>query len=121
MDVITTRGSDGPDWAPVEACTLPTPQRPLRLAEFDDLFAATLQSIERSGDTHARLFLAGDATLAGRVQALADAESACCSFFGFTVSGVDGGVTLDINVPPTYAGVLAGLVARAEAAQGDAS
>ena len=90
-----------------------------RLAEFDDLFAATLRSIERTGATHARLLLAGDEGLVDRTQRLADAESSCCSFFTFGVSTVeDGRVALDIAVPAAYAEVLAGLVARAEAAQG---
>jgi hypothetical protein len=31
------------DWAP-DACTLPTPERPLRVAEFDEFVAAVLQS-----------------------------------------------------------------------------
>ena len=31
------------DWAP-DACTLPTSERPLRVAEFDDLFAYVLRS-----------------------------------------------------------------------------
>jgi hypothetical protein len=30
------------DWAP-DACTLPTPERPLRVAEFDDLFSHVLR------------------------------------------------------------------------------
>lgn len=122
MNASTTSGPGGLEWASVEACTLPTVERPLRLAEFDDLFATNLQSIERSGDTRARLLLAGDEELAGRVQQLADAESSCCSFFAFGVSTVERGlVALDIEVPSAYSGVLAGLVARAEVAQGQPS
>ena len=107
-------------WA-VEACTLPTVERPLRLAEFDELFKF-VSSIERSDDTHARLLLAGDEHLAERTQRLADAESSCCSFFTFGVSTVeDGLVTLDIEVPPSYVDVLAALAALAEAGQAAAS
>ena len=118
------RGSGPGDlgWTDVEACTLPTAERPLRLADFDDMFTTTLHSIEQPDDTHARLLLAGDESLSDRTQRLADAESSCCSFFTFGVSTVkDGLVALDIEVPSAYAGVLAGLVARAEAAQGPAS
>jgi hypothetical protein len=64
------------------------------------------------------LLLKGDEAVAERTQRLADAESSCCSFFTFGVSTFEPGVVaFDIEVPPTYAGVLAGLVARADAAQ----
>ena len=117
-----TDGPDGPGWADLEACTLPTAQRPLRLAEFDELFATALRSIEHRGNTRARLLLAGDAGLAERTRQLADAESSCCSFFTFGVTALDGGqVAFDVEVPPAYADVLAGLVARAETALGAAS
>jgi len=117
--------SDGPDglgWASVEACTLPTVERPLRLAEFDDLFATTLRSVEKTEPTHVRLLLKGDEVVAERTQRLADAESSCCSFFTFGVSTVEPGlVAVDIEVPAAYVEVLAALVARAAAALGPAS
>ena len=116
--------SDGPDrlgWTDADACTLPTAERPLRLAEFDELFATALRSIVRTGDTHARLLLVGDAGLAERTQRLADAESSCCSFFTFHVSSLeDDQVVFDVEVPPAYADVLAGLVARADTVLGGA-
>jgi hypothetical protein len=122
MDQTTTTGPADLGWAATEACTLPTAERPFRLTEFDDLFAATLHSIERSGDTRARLVLAGDAALAERTQRLAEAESSCCSFFTFGVTPVDQGrVALDVEVPAAYVDVLAGLLARAEAARAEAS
>jgi hypothetical protein len=31
-------------WIAVDACTLPTDEQPLRLAEFDELFATTLDT-----------------------------------------------------------------------------
>jgi hypothetical protein len=122
MSTTPSPGADDLGWAPVDACTLPTAERPLRLAELDSLFAASLRAVERAGDTRARLLLAGDDSLPERVRRLADAESACCSFFTFDVStSVDGLVAFDIDVPPAYAEVLAGLVARAEAARDGAS
>jgi hypothetical protein len=61
--------------------------------------------------------LGGDADLPDRVQRLADAETACCSFFTFTLTPLtpdptgDGGATtvvaLDVEVPATRADVLA--------------
>jgi hypothetical protein len=121
MNTAMASQPDDEGWTDVEACTLPTVERPLRLADFDDLFTA-VRMIELSGATHARLLLAGDEALADRTERLADAESSCCSFFTFGVSTVDDGVVaLDIDVPPAYADVLAGLVARAEPSQAAAS
>lgn len=121
MDVTIASGPGELGWTDVAACTLPTAERPLRVAEFDDLFTA-LQSIERSDQTKARLLLAGDDTLPARTQRLADAESSCCSFFTFGVSTLeDGLVRLDITVPAEHADVLVGLVGRALAAQGATS
>ena len=122
MNAITSNGPDGPAWAAVEACTLPTVERPLRLAEFDDLFATTLRSVEMTEPNRVRLLLTGDEAVADRTQRLADAESSCCSFFSFGVSTVEAGlVAFDIEVPAAYAEVLAALVARADAALGSAS
>ena len=100
-----------------DACTLPTAERPLRLAEFDDLFATAVRRVDPVGATHARLHLTGTAGLADRVRDLAARETACCSFFTFTTSGepAPGGeaVVLDIEVPAAYAEVLASLAQRA--------
>jgi hypothetical protein len=113
-------------WVPVAACALPTSQQPLRVAEFEDLFATTLRSVQwrRGRAPSVRLVLVGDGTLLRRVQRLGAAESACCSFFTFAVTamapGVTGGdrmtVAFDIEVPAKRADVLAGLVRRAERA-----
>jgi hypothetical protein len=131
MDQPMTIADHGPvpaDWAPADMCTLPTAAQPLRVAEFDALFAASLRAVERpAGATpRARLILAGEADLSVRVQRLADAETACCSFFTFTLApqaadpSGDGDdttlVALDIEVPPTRADVLAALVQRADQA-----
>ena len=116
------------DWAPVDACTLPTADQPLRVAEFDDLFATALRAIERPDAAgRARLVLAGGDDLAERVQRLADAETACCSFFTFTLTlrplatdKVDAAdrtmLALDIEVPVARADVLVALIQRAEQA-----
>jgi hypothetical protein len=114
----------GAGWVPVDTCALPTAERPLRVAEFDALFASALRVVQRPtpGVPRARLVLAGDDTLRGRVQQLADAESSCCSFFTFTVTDVDPAddgvlgetvIALDIEVPTARADVLDALVQRA--------
>jgi hypothetical protein len=57
------------DWAP-DACTLPTLERPLGIAEFDDLFASVLRTY-RAQPTRLDLVMAADieaaaSDLAGR-------------------------------------------------------
>jgi hypothetical protein len=130
MDLPLTAPHAGPDpadWVPVDACTLPTAEQPLRVAEFDDLFATSLTAVVRApgAATRARLLLAGDAELRERVQRLADAETACCSFFTFTVTSLPGGdrgtVALDIEVPAARVDVLTALIDRAERARGAAA
>src|SRR5262245_1714892 len=119
MDMQMTDGPEGRDRVDVAGCTLPTAEQPLRLAEFDDLFATSLRTVDRIGDTRATLTLTGDGGLTDRIQDLDDAESECCSFFTFqVVPAAPGQVTLGIEVPATYSEVLAALVDRAESALG---
>jgi hypothetical protein len=99
----------------------------MRIAEFDDLFAASLRDIQDPGwsDAKVRLVLGGDAVLPERVQRLVDAETSCCSFFTFTLTPLELGdsnvtetmVALDIDVPAARADALAAFVSRARAAQ----
>lgn len=105
----------GPEWAPT-VCTLPTAERPLRLAEFEHLFATTLRRVDRVAPTRARLTLAETGGVRATVEDLTARESACCSFFRFAVTpaGPDG-LVLDIEVPPERIDVLAALIARASA------
>ncbi|MEU4422444.1 hypothetical protein AB0F81_17590 [Actinoplanes sp. NPDC024001] len=102
-----------------DACTLPTAQRPMRLAEFDELFATAVRAVEQIDTTHARLHLTGPAGLAARVRDLTARETECCSFFAFTTTprpATDGeAVVLDIEVPAAHAAVLASLAQRASA------
>ncbi|MEU4219369.1 hypothetical protein [Actinoplanes sp. NPDC026623] len=102
-----------------EACTLPTAERPVRLAEFGDLFATAVHRVDPVDATRARLHLTGAAGLAARVRDLAARETECCSFFTLTTTtaqATDGeAVVLDIEVPPAHAGVLASLTRRAAA------
>jgi len=100
-----------------DACTLPTAEQPLRLAEFDDLFATAVRRVDQVSTTHARLHLTGPSELANRVRDLAARETECCSFFTFTTTpqqATDGeAVVLDIEVPAAHADVLASLAQRA--------
>lgn len=108
-----------------DACTLPIAERPLRLAEFDDLFATAVRRVDPVSATHARMHLTGPAGLADRVRDLAARETECCSFFTFTTTAepATGGeaVVLDIEVPASHADVLESLVQRASAVSPDAT
>jgi hypothetical protein len=88
--------TDDQVWVP-EACTLPTAERPLRLAEFDDLFATALRGQQRLSPTTLRWRLAPSAEAA--VRDLTARETACCSFFTFTVSLDGEAVGVDVEVP----------------------
>ncbi|MEV6966065.1 hypothetical protein AB0M47_13200 [Hamadaea sp. NPDC051192] len=102
-------------WVP-EACTLPTAEQPLRLAEFDALFTASVRAGERLAPRRLRVVLAGDAGFAQVVRDLADRETRCCSFFTFTVGTPEPGVVrLDVEVPAGHVEVLDALEARAAA------
>jgi hypothetical protein len=116
---MTDRASTGLARVP-EACTLPTAEQPLRLAEFDALFAAAVRGGERLGAQHLRVTLAGDAELAKSVQDLADRETQCCSFFAFAVTAPQPGqVQLDIEVPAGHVDVLDALEARSADVRGE--
>jgi hypothetical protein len=99
------------DWAP-DACTLPTTERPLRVAEFDELFTA-LQRSERPEPTRLDLVLPRDVEAAGRD--LVRRESECCSFFTFEFEPAGDDVVMHIGVPPEHVEVLDALQARVAA------
>jgi hypothetical protein len=90
------------DWAP-DACTLPTAERPLRVAEFDDLLRSVRQS-ERQEPTRLDLVLPRDVEATARD--LARRESECCSFFAFEFESVGDVVVMHIGVPASQVQVL---------------
>lgn len=94
------------------ACTLPTAERPLRLAEFDALFRDNVRRIERADDL-VRLHLSGQPGLLEVVRDLAEREVACCSFFRFIIEGRDDDLVLTISVPADRRDILVGLADRA--------
>jgi hypothetical protein len=117
VTIFERDGDAPPTWVPVDACTLPTVEQPVRVAEFDALFTESSTSVEQAGPARARFVLSGGADLARRVQGLADRETGCCSFFTFTVTPAGAGrVTMDVEVPDGRAEVLAALVQRAQEA-----
>lgn len=92
------------DWVPA-ACTLPTEERPLRLAEFDLLFGSWVSRSIRTNRTTLELTIVAEGERLARD--LAEREARCCSFFDF---GFDhfggGGVVMRIGVPTDHVDVL---------------
>jgi hypothetical protein len=107
------------DWVP-SACTLPIAEQPLRVAEFDGLFAEAVQALSRPDEARLRLELVFSPQNAARAAELAARESGCCSFFAFTLTVADGVLALEVAVPPERAEVLDALQARARASTASA-
>ncbi|MFE7551155.1 hypothetical protein [Streptomyces gardneri] len=101
-------------WVP-QSCTLPTEERPLRVAEWDELFSERLVSRSRPQPLHLRLNLAGGEGVEERVRDLAERESGCCSFFTFTTTPDQDLIHLDISVDQAHKAVLEALAARTAA------
>ena len=95
-----------------DACTLPTAERPLRLAELAALFAASARTVSSDQDG-VRIHLVGAPGLRARVEDLAARETACCSFFSFGIEGEDDDLVLTVAVPQERRSILDGLAARA--------
>jgi hypothetical protein len=107
-------------FASPSACELPTSDQPLRVAEFHDLFTDHLLGHDRVAATTLDLAFPDEPGLAVAVGDLTERETACCSFFSFSLCHEDGGLLLRVAVPATYVEVLdglerlAGLAARPE-------
>lgn len=97
-------------WVP-EACTLPTVERPLRLAEFDELFATALRGQQRPSPTTLRWDF--DPACEATARDLTARESSCCSFFTFDFEPGDAGLRLHVAVPDAHVEVLDALQRRA--------
>jgi hypothetical protein len=116
MDIQqVTAGPDDQGWVP-QACTLPTAEQPLRVAEFDALFAEAVQGTTRPEPARLRLDLIFTAENAARAAELAARENGCCSFFVFTITVADGAMALEVTVPQEHIEVLEALRRRAETA-----
>jgi hypothetical protein len=96
------------DWAP-DACSLPMAERPLRVAEFDHLFAFVVGSERREPQ---RLDVVLRRIVEAPARDLARRESECCSFFTFEFESGGDDVVMRIAVPPEHVEVLDALEAR---------
>jgi hypothetical protein len=102
-------------WVP-QSCTLPTEERPMRVAEWDTLFSERLTSLSRPEPLHLRLDLASGECVEDRVRDLVERESGCCSFFTFSTTPGQDLIRLDISVDQAHEPVLDALAARTAAA-----
>lgn len=94
------------------ACTLPTAEQPVRVAEFRRLLAGNVRTVDRVSPRLLRLDLDGAVEAAARD--LAARETECCSFFSFAISRTGPAtVRMDVEVPAGRTDVLDGLAALA--------
>lgn len=99
-----------------EACTLPTTEQPLRVAEFDELFRLVTE-IDRPDPTRLQMtLLPAEPTVAAHAAELAAREARCCGFFTFTLTVRQSALQITIETPPAHVGVLNALADRVTAA-----
>ena len=101
-------------WVP-DACTLPTAEQPLRVAEFDGLFATAVRPPSRPAPDTLEIFLPPRA--AGVAHDLMIRETSCCSFFAFRVLRSEDEAVLELRVPASQVALLDALQQRAAAAR----
>jgi hypothetical protein len=94
------------------ACTLPTAERRLRIAECDRLVGEAVRSVSRS--TATQLDVVISPTAAWVFRDLVQREADCCSFFRFNFEPAGDEVLLRISVPPAHAEVLDALQVRVD-------
>ncbi|MCU1663085.1 MAG: hypothetical protein JWR58_3150 [Pseudonocardia sp.] len=107
-------------WVPADACTLTTAEQPLRMEEFDALFATALRGLERREPGWLHLRLTADPQVEASARELIERESECCSFFDFRLTHADGDLRLDVRVPEGRVDVVDGIARQAEAARAQA-
>jgi hypothetical protein len=103
-------------WVP-ESCTLPTAEQPLRVAEFDALFALAVEPAERVSPTRLRIHLPVGDEIGSATRDLVARETGCCSFFSFDVQSLSTGTELQVGVPESQVTVLDAIEQRAEEAR----
>lgn len=107
-------------------CTLPAAALPARLMEFDELFRRQVSAPRRIGPHGAEFTFASIDSLYAQVSDLVARESACCSFFEFTIDqrrqpSAEDQLVLRVGVPKTHDDVLETLMDRAVAAIDEAT
>ncbi|TDP32912.1 hypothetical protein [Nocardia ignorata] len=104
---------DQGDWVS-PACTLPTAEQPIRVAEFDQLFRSSARAIRRPDRKRLDVILDPGAEAVARE--LSERESRCCSFFTFDFAVEQEGLMMRVGVPANHVEVLDAFASRALAA-----
>ena len=111
-------------WPVEEFCTLPAAAQPFRLMEFDELFRSQIRPPRRTDPHRVEFTFAAAEGMYSQVSDLVARETACCSFFEFSIAehpqdaaGEDH-LVLRVGVPASRADVLEALTDRAVAAMG---
>jgi hypothetical protein len=106
-------------WIGGDFCTLPTAAQPLRVAEFDELFTRQLAAPGWISQHRVEFTVAGGDDLYDRVSDLVARETACCSFFDFSITrlthqtGHGPALALRVGVPASRHDVLEALTSQA--------
>jgi hypothetical protein len=101
-------------------CTLPTAARPHRVTEFDELFRAQIDAPHWIDSDKVEFTFAGIDDLYEQVSDLVARETACCSFFDFSITeqsktpAAEAQLVLRVAVPAGRHDVLEALTDRAE-------
>jgi hypothetical protein len=113
--MTTAEPSAATDWIDRTgaSCTLPTAEKPLRLAEFDALFADDIVATHRVSATESAFTLRTGPEVAARAASLSARETDCCSFFEFTLVVGRQRLELLARVPDARVDVLDALENRA--------
>jgi hypothetical protein len=96
-------------------CTLPAAAQPLRLVEFDELFRSQVVPPQQIDAHHVEFTFASAEGLHAKVSDLVARETACCSFFEFTIAEHSHGaadkdhLVLRVGVPASREDVLEAL------------
>ncbi|PXX03238.1 hypothetical protein [Mycolicibacterium moriokaense] len=103
------------DWVPA-ACTLPTVEQPLRVAEFGVFFRAAVRRSIRTSTTRLDLVILREFEATARD--LAERETSCCSFFRFEFHPAADDLVMSVGVPKDHIDVLDALHFRITTAVG---
>ena len=107
-------------WSVGEFCTLPTAARPHRVSEFDELFRDQIDAPHWINSDNVEFRFASVGDRYEQVSDLVARETACCSFFDFSITEQSttaaGGpqLVLRVAVPAGRHDVLEALTDRAE-------
>ena len=111
-------------WHVEEFCALPAAAQPFRLMEFDELFRRQIRPPRRIDRHRVEFTFAGAGDMYVQVSDLVTRETACCSFFDFSITehprdlaGEDQ-LVLRVGVPVSRDDVLEALTDRAVMAMG---